>query len=81
MVFVMNRENLRKVSYYTEDPNQGFDPERETPQNKLGYFHAWGVTPWKSPYDNSYYNRAVAVIEEENGYMIEIPSEWFKFES
>lgn len=77
----MNRENLRKVSYYTESPNQGFDPEKDGPIAKFGYFHAWGETPFKSPYDDSYYNRTIAVIEKEDGSIIEIPSEWIKFES
>ena len=77
----MNRENLRRVSYYTENPYQGFDPETEAPKAKFGHFHTWGETPWKSPYDDSFYNKAVAIIEEEDGSMIEIPPEWLKFEN
>ena len=77
----MNRENLRKVSYYTEDPNQGFDPERENePIAKEGYFHTWGTTPWPSPYEkNNFYNRAVVVVEEEVGNLIELPTSWVTF--
>ena len=76
----MKRENLRKVSYYKENPNQGFDPENESKcEKKIGYFHIMGWTPWKSPYDDSYYNRSIAVIEEENGVLVEIPIEWVKF--
>ena len=76
----MQRENLREVEYYTAEPKRGFEPENATNDApKKGYFHTWGNTPYKSIYDESYYNRAVAVIEEEDGGIIEIPSEWIKF--
>ena len=77
----MNRENLRKVSYYTEDPNQGFDPDREdAPVAKIGYFHACGNTLWPNPHEEgTYYSRVVVVIEDEEGYMIEVPVERVRF--
>lgn len=77
----MNRENLRRVSYYTENPNQGFDPEREyEPIAKEGYFHTWSTSQWPSPYEESgYYNRAVAIIEEEAGNLIEVPTDLITF--
>ena len=77
----MKRENLRKVLYYTYDPEQEQEFGNDASVAKQGYFHTWGQTPWKSPYDDSYYNRAVAVIEKEDGCIIEIPSEWLKFEN
>ena len=80
-VFVMNRESLRRVSYYTENPNQGFDPERENDSiAKEGYFHTWSTTPWPNPHgEDDYYNRAVAIIEEEAGNLIEVPTDWITF--
>ncbi len=77
----MKRENLREVSYCTEDPNQGFDPERENePVKKVGYFHVWSTIPWPNPYEeNGYYNRTVAVIEEEAGNLIELPTDRVTF--
>ena len=80
-VFVMNRESLRRVSYYTENPNQGFDPERENdPIAKEGYFHTWSTIPWPNPHgEDDYYNRAVAIIEEEAGNLIEVPTDWITF--
>lgn len=77
----MGRENLRTVIYYTSNPNEGFIPGVDSPEKKKGYFHRWGVAPWKSPYDDSYFNKVIAVIEEENGQIIEIPDEWIIFES
>ena len=72
----MNREDLRKVSYYTEEPNpQVFDLEIvKIPTAKIGYFQTWGKTPWPSPYEGEpYYNKTMAIIEEEDGNLIEVP--------
>lgn len=77
----MKREDLRKVTYYTSDPNEGFMPNEDSPKEMKGYFHRWGETPWKSPYDDTPFNKVIAVIEDEDGHVVEIPDEWIIFES
>lgn len=80
MFYTMQRDNLREVEYYTAEPKRGFEPEGSIKHiSKKGYFHTWGSIPWKSTYDDSFYNRTVAIIEEEDGSITEIPSEWIKF--
>jgi hypothetical protein len=76
----MERNNLRKVKYFTSQPNKGFDPERTTEDESFqGFFHTWAVAPYKSPYDDTYYNRTMAVVEQDDGSILEIPAEWVTF--
>lgn len=77
----MKKENLRRVSYSLEPRNEGFYPEGEDKPVETfnGYFHKWTEELCKSPYDNSYYKKTVAIVEQEDGSLITIPHEWFKF--
>lgn len=78
----MKKEELRKVSYYQEEPNQGFDPDNlgNMSQPVEGYFHVWGITPYRSPFDGSYYNRTVGYVENaQTGEIEEILAERIKF--
>ena len=77
----MERNEVRKVWYYTENPNRGFDPNEEVPTVKQGFFHTWGEVPWENTHDESFYKRVVAVVEEAGGQVIEVSSEWTKFEN
>lgn len=77
----MKKENLRRVSYSLEPRNKGFVPgEEDKPvENYNGYFHVWAEEPRKSPYNDSYYNESVAIVETEDGTLITLPYNQINF--
>lgn len=84
----MDKFGRRRVKYRLISGRPGFDPEKSEEEIKKeiemyegyeGWFHTWTRDSIQDPKSDNILIIACGVIESEDGALLSLPFDWFKF--